>query len=145
VVRCTRVLGRRGLLLLLVVCGCGGWSARREVWRGNQALYDGIRTRDLARLRELAASDFRYLAADGKTLDRDAWLAVIAATPGAIESVVGEQLRMERRGDRITVCGMQRAVVRVEGQEQIDVAAYCDDWQKRDGRWRVVQSYVPAL
>lgn len=137
---------RRGLgLWLMVACGCGAWSARREVWRGNQALYDGFRTRDTARLRELMAADFRYLGADGKTLDRDAFLATVPATPGTTESVVGEQLRMEQRGDRITVCGMQRAIVRVEGQEQIDVGAYCDDWQERDGRWRVVQAYIPAL
>lgn len=143
-VRRTRVLGR-GMLLLWFVCGCGAWSARREVWRGNQAIYDGLRTRDVAKLRELLASDFRYLGADGKALDRDTFLAAVPTTPGTTESVVGERLRMETRGDRITVCGMQRAVVRVEGQEQIDVAAYCDDWQERDGRWRVVQAYVPAL
>jgi Domain of unknown function (DUF4440) len=144
VVRRTRVLGR-GVLLLLIVSGCGAWSARREVWRGNQALYDGFRARDVNRLRELLASDFRYLGADGKALDRDTFLAAVPTAPGTTESIVGERLRMETRGDRITVCGMQRAVVRVEGQEQIDVAAYCDDWQERDGRWRVVQAYVPAL
>src|SRR6202042_241889 len=64
-----RVL-RRGLgLWLSLACGCGAWSARREVWRGNQALYDGFRARDTARLRELMAADFRYLGADGKALD----------------------------------------------------------------------------
>jgi hypothetical protein len=133
------------LVFVFGACGCGAWSARREVWRGNLAVYDGIRTRDVNRLRELLATDFRYLGADGKTLDRDTWLASVAATPGTIESIVGEQLRMETRGDRITVCGIQRGVTQLAGQEQVDVGAYCDDWQERDGRWRVVQAYIPAL
>jgi Domain of unknown function (DUF4440) len=135
--------------LLLVVTilglGCGGWSARRAVLRGNQEIYDGIRTRDVEKLRALVAADFRYHMPDGKLVGRDEWLAGVAATPGEIVSISGLRLRTEQRGDRVTVCGVQRAIVKLEGKEAIDDAAYCNDWQRRDGRWQIVEAYVPTL
>ena len=55
------------------------------------------------------------------------------------------RLRTELRDDKVTVCGVQRAVVRVAGEELIDDQPYCDDWQKRDGRWQIVEAYVPTF
>jgi Domain of unknown function (DUF4440) len=133
------------LALLIFSCGCGGWSARRAALRGNQEVYDGIRTRDVGRLRGLVAEDFRYHAADGKQIGRDEWLAGVAATAGEILSVSGMRLRTELRGDRVTVCGVQRALVKLDGKELIDDVAYCNDWQRRDGRWQIVEAYVPTL
>jgi hypothetical protein len=131
--------------VVLLGGGCGGFFARRDVLRGNQAVYDGIRTRDVAKLRELAAPDFRYDAPDGKPLTRDQWLAGVAATQGEIVSVSGMRLTTELRGDRVTVCGVQRAIVKVNGEEKIDDQPYCDDWQQRDGRWQIVEAYVPTF
>jgi len=125
--------------------GCGGFFARRDVLRGNQAIYDGIRTRDVGKLREIAATDFRYDAPDGKPLTREQWLAGVAATPGEIVSVSGMRLTTELRGDRVTVCGVQRAIVKLDGKELIDDQPYCNDWQRRDGRWQIVEAYVPTF
>lgn len=130
--------------ILAAGTGCAGWSARRAVLRGNQAVYDGIRTRDAALLAEYVAPDLRYHLPDGKSIGRDEWLAGVKATPGDIVSVSGMDLRVETRGDRITVCGVQRAVVRVEGRELVDDGAYCNDWQRRDGRWQIVEAYQPT-
>jgi hypothetical protein len=121
--------------------GCGGFFARRDVMRGNQAIYDGIRTRDAGLLTQWVAPDMRYHTADGKTIGRDEWLAGVKATPGEIVSISGMHLRVEERDDRITLCGVQRAVVRVNGSELIDDGAYCNDWQRRDGHWQVVEGY----
>ena len=122
----------------LAALGCGGWSARRAVLRGNQSVYDGIRARDAAKLRDFVAADFRYDAPDGKPRTRDEWLAAIAATPGEIVSITGMRLTTELRADRVTVCGVQRAIVRLDGKELIDDQPYCDDWQRREGRWQTV-------
>ncbi|MCU1279163.1 MAG: hypothetical protein JWM53_2709 [bacterium] len=137
----------RALLVVTILgaVGCGSWSARRAVLRGNQDIYDGLRTRDINKLRELAANDFRYDAPDGKRLTREEWLAVVAATPGEIVSITGTRVRTEQHGDRLTVCGVQRSIVRLDGKELIDDGAYCDDWQRRDGRWQVVEAYVPTF
>jgi uncharacterized protein DUF4440 len=126
---------------ILAAAGCASWSARRAVLRGNQAIYDGIRTHDEATLTQILAPDLRYHTADGKTIGRDEWMAAMKATPGEIVSISGMHLRTEERGDRVTLCGVQRAVVRLEGKELIDDGAYCNDWQKRDGRWQVVEGY----
>jgi uncharacterized protein DUF4440 len=115
------------------------------VLRGNQAVYDGIRTRDTGKLRDWAAVDFRYDAPDGKPRNRDEWLAGVAAIPGEIVSVSGMRLTTELRGDRVTVCGVQRAIVRLDGKELIDDQPYCNDWKERDGRWQLVESYVPTF
>ncbi|MGZ3441100.1 MAG: nuclear transport factor 2 family protein [Polyangia bacterium] len=133
------------VMTIVGAVGCGSFFAKRDVLRGNQAIYDGIRARDVAGLRALVSDDFRYDAPDGKPRNRDEWLAGIAATPGEILSVTGMRLTTEERGDRLTVCGVQRAIVRLEGKEIIDDAPYCNDWQRRDGRWVVVESYVPTL
>lgn len=133
------------LSLAVVGSGCAGWSARRAALRGNQAIYDALRARDVAALRALAAPDFRYHAPDGRSLDREAWLKIAASTPGQILSVTGLHVRTEMRDGGVTVCGLQRSVVRLEGKEIVDDGAYCDDWRRRDGRWQVVQSYVPTF
>ncbi|HEX8950861.1 MAG TPA: nuclear transport factor 2 family protein [Polyangia bacterium] len=130
---------------LPLIGGCGGFFARRDVLRGNQAVYDGIRARDPAKLRDYVAADFRWDAPDGKPRNRDEWLAAVAATPGDIVSITGLRLTTEQRGDKVTVCGVQRAIVRVDGEEKIDDQPYCDDWQKRDGRWQIVEAYVPTF
>jgi hypothetical protein len=137
----------RALLVVTIlgVVGCASWSARRAVLRGNQAIYDGIRTRDVHKLRGLAAADFRYDAPDGKQRSRDEWIAGVAATPGEIVSITGLRLTTQMRDDRVTVCGVQRAIVRLDGKELIDDQPYCDDWQRRDGRWQVIEAYVPTF
>jgi Domain of unknown function (DUF4440) len=141
----TRTFRAALICACLAAFGCGEWSARRAVLRGNQALYEGIRARDAGKLRDYVAGDFRYDAPDGKPRTRDEWLATVAATPGEIVSVSGMRLKTEQRGDRVTVCGVQRSVVRLDGKELIDDQPYCDDWQKRDGRWQIVEAYVPTL
>ncbi len=133
------------MLTILATAGCAGWSARRAAMRGNQEVYDGLRTRDVARLRALVADDFRWHAPDGRTVGRDEWLSGVQAMPGEILSVSGMRLKTELRDDRVTVCGVQRSIVRLEGKETIDDAPYCDDWQKRDGRWQIVQAYIPTF
>lgn len=138
----------RSLALVLAVVGaggCAGWSARRAALRGNQAIYDALRTRDVAKLRALAAPEFRYHAPDGRSLDREAWLKLAAATPGEIVSISGLHVRVEMRDGGVTVCGLQHAVVRLGGKEIVDDAPYCDDWRRRDDRWQIVQSYVPTF
>lgn len=125
--------------------GCGGFFARRDVLRGNQAVYDGIRARDGNQLRRYVAADFRWDAPDGKARTRDDWLAAVSATPGELVSVSGTRLTTTTRGDRVTVCGVQRSIVKLDGEEKIDDQPYCDDWQKRDGRWQIVEAYVPTF
>ena len=136
-------------MLLSSLCaaatGCGSWSAQRAVRRANQDVFDSIRGRDAGKLRTLLADDFRWHAPDGKSRNRDEWIAGVAATPGEIVSVAGMRLTTEMRGARVTLCGVQRAVVKLDGKELIDDGPFCDDWERRDGRWQIVEAYVPTF
>jgi hypothetical protein len=126
---------------ILAAAGCASWSAKRAVLRGNQEIYDGWRTRDDALLKRWIAPDVRYHLADGRVIGRDELIAGVHTIPGEIVSVSGMHVRVEQRGDSYTVCGVQRAVVRVEGKELIDDGAYCDDFVRRDSGWQVVEGY----
>ncbi|MDB4970423.1 MAG: hypothetical protein JWN44_6112 [Myxococcales bacterium] len=128
-----------------VAGGCGGWSAKRAVLRANLELYDGIRGRDAGKLRNVLAADFRWHAPDGKSRTRDEWISGIEATPGQMLSVTGLRLTTEMRGARITLCGVQRAVLKLDGKDLIDDGPFCDDWERRDGRWQIVEAYVPTF
>lgn len=133
------------LVAAILALGCGSFFARREVLAGNERIYRAIRDRDVATLRALVADDFRWDHPDGKPRDRDQWLAAVAATPGQIQSVTGARLHLERRDDRLTLCGVQRSVVQLDGKELVDDQPYCDDWAQRGGRWQVVEAYVPTF
>jgi hypothetical protein len=133
------------LVVVILACGCSGFFARREVMAGNERVYRAIRDRDVNTLRTLVAADFRWDAPDGKARSRDEWLETVSATPGQIQSVTGSRLKLERRDDRLTLCGVQRAIVQLDGKELVDDQPYCDDWKLRDGRWQIVEAYIPTF
>jgi hypothetical protein len=125
------------LLAPLVGLAACATSSRHEVLVRNEALFRAIGARDVATLTELTAPEFRFETADGQKGDRKTWLDGVAALP-AIESITNEELHLREDGDRGAVlCGVQRAVVVVEGKRVVDTVAFCDRWERRDGRWVV--------
>jgi hypothetical protein len=130
---------RLSLAVLAALVGLAACvSARRhEVLVRNEALFRAIGARDVATLSELTAPEFRFETADGQKGDRKRWLDGVAALP-AIESITNEELRLREEGDgRAVLCGVQRAVVVVEGKRVADTASFCDRWERREGRWVV--------
>lgn len=130
--------------VLFALAGCGSWSAKRAVLRANQQVFEGIRGRNAATLRTVIAPDFRWHAPDGKSRTRDEWIAGVEAIPGEIVSVSGMRLTTEMRGERVTLCGVQRGILKLDGKELIDDVPFCDDWERRDGGWQIVEAYVPT-
>src|SRR5260370_13121634 len=130
------------LVVVILACGCSGFFARREVMAGNERIYRAIRDRDLNTLRTLVAADFRWDAPDGKARSRDEWLETVAATPGQIQSVTGSRLKLERRDDRLTLCGVQRAIVQLDAPPPAPPPPYSDHWKLRDGRWQIVAAHI---
>lgn len=129
--------GRLLLLAALVGLVACAPATRHAVLVRNEALFRAIGARDVSTLTELTAPEFRFETADGQKGDRKAWLDGIAALP-AIESITNEELRLREDGDgRAVLCGVQRAVVVVEGKRVVDIASFCDRWERREGRWVV--------
>ena len=124
------------LLGLVGLAACAS-ATRHEVLVRNEALFRAIGARDVSTLTELTAPEFRFETADGQKGDLKTWLDGIAALP-VIESITNEELRLREDGDgRAVLCGVQRAVVVVEGKRVVDTAPFCDRWERREGRWVV--------
>jgi len=119
------------------------WVAARaagtqdEILRRNEVLFRAIGARDLAALEGLLAPEFRFESPGVQGGDRRSFLEGIAATPGTIESISNDELRLRRDGDRARLCGRQRAVVVLEGKRIVDESRFCDRWERRGGRWMV--------
>lgn len=129
--------GRLLLLAGLVGLAACATASRHEVLVRNEALFRAIGARDVSTLTELLAPEFRFETADGQKGDRKTWLDGVAALP-VIESITNEELRLREDGDgRAVLCGVQRAVVVVEGKRVVDTASFCDRWERREGRWLV--------
>lgn len=125
------------VLLGLVGLAACATATRHEVLVRNEALFRAIGARDVSTLTELTAPEFRFETVDGQKGDRKTWLDGIAALP-VIESISNEELRLREDGDgRAVLCGVQRAVVVVEGKRVVDTASFCDRWERREGRWVV--------
>jgi hypothetical protein len=129
--------------LVVGVAGCADPTARQEILRNNEALFHAIAARDVATLARLAAHDFRF-EHQGHKGDRQAWLDGVAARSATVEWITNDDLRLQVDGNRAILCGVQRAMVLVDGKRVADQATFCDRWEKRDGHWLVTFAGEPT-
>lgn len=102
-----------------------------------RALFAALARRDRAALERLVAPELVLRIPGQPDADRAALLQSIAAAPGDILEVTGEQLRAHDAGDTGIVEGIQLARVRIDGKVLEDRGAFVDVFAKRDGAWRV--------
>lgn len=131
------------LACALALAACEG-PVKRAILRRNDALVRAIAARDVEALANLAAPDFRYRTPEGRDGDRAAWLEGVKTFPGAIESISNDHLQLREEGFAFVLCGVQRAVVLVEGRRVADETAFCDRWEQRGGQWFVTYASPPA-
>jgi hypothetical protein len=129
--------------LVVGIAGCADSPARQQILRNNEVLFHAIATRDLATLSRVTAPDFHYTQ-KGQTGDRKAFLDGVATRTATVEWITNEDLRLRVAGDHAILCGVQRATVLFEGQRVADQGAFCDRWEKRDGRWLVTFAGEPT-
>jgi hypothetical protein len=129
--------------LVVGAAGCADSPARQEILRNNEALFHAIAARDVAMLSRVTAPDFRY-EHQGQTGDRKAFLDAIATRTSTVEWITNEDLRLRVDGDHAILCGVQRAMVLLEGQRIADQGTFCDRWEKRDGKWLVTFAGEPT-
>jgi hypothetical protein len=129
--------------LLIGGASCADSNTRRELLRNNEALFHAIAAQDVPTLARLAAPDFRF-EHRGQKGDRRAWLDAVVTRTATVEWITNEDLRLRIAGDHAVLCGVQRAMVLVDGQRVADQGAFCDRWEKRDGQWLVTFAGEPA-
>ena len=97
----------------------------------------------LATLERLAAPDFRF-DHQGQKGDRRTWLDAVATRTVTVDSITNDDLRLQVDGNHAILCGVQRALVLVDGTRVADEATFCDRWEQRDGHWLVTFAGEPT-
>ncbi|HEU4406771.1 MAG TPA: nuclear transport factor 2 family protein [Polyangiaceae bacterium] len=114
--------------------------------RLERAMFDALRDRRQGAIAALLTDDFVARDATGAELDKAAFLASVAATPGRIVSVEGEHVKARVYGDVGVLTGVQRATVRLpDGREVRDAGAFTDVCLKRGGRWQIALAHSVPL
>jgi ketosteroid isomerase-like protein len=104
-------------------------------------------SKDMARLRELHASDFQLINPAGQQLSRDDYLNGVAA--GLIDYKVWEpesEIQVRLYGDAAAIRYRARLEITVRGDPQpLQHFWHSDLYEKREGRWQVVWSQATRI
>ncbi len=125
-------------LAALAIAAMGGASvsAKREVLQLNDQLLAAIRARDTATLMALTASDFEADGHDGP-MRRQQWCAAVVAGKIVAADRAKTSVTVERSG-HVGICGQHHPL---RGGE----TEFCDDWEKRNGRWQLISSLPQVI
>ncbi|HEX3475306.1 MAG TPA: nuclear transport factor 2 family protein [Kofleriaceae bacterium] len=132
-----RSAGAEGAMSTLSPCAFPPEHDGGGLIEAERALFAALARRDRAALERLVAPELVLRIPGQPDADRAALLQGIAAAPGDILEVTGEQLRAHDAGDTGIVEGIQLAWVRIDGKVLEDRGAFVDVFAKRDGAWRV--------
>lgn len=107
-----------------------------------QDTFDALRTRDAALLRRLLAEDFELRTPGQPAVDREAFIAAVAAIPGTVLEVRSEDTEARVLGDVGVLTGHQHArVALADGAVVAQVGAFTDVALWREERWVLVHAY----
>jgi uncharacterized protein (TIGR02246 family) len=111
-----------------------------------QDLFEALKAKDAEALRRILAEDFVLHAPGAAPVEREAFIASVAAIPGTLLSVEGEGVRTRVYGEVGILTGTQRARVRLEdGTTVTSLGAFTDVALWKDGRWWMVQAHSVEL
>ena len=109
-------------------------------------IYDGIRRKDAAFLRQFLADDFVQRGADGTEASKEEFLRAISEMPFEIDSVSGEHERVSVYGNIAVMTGVQLAEWRQnETQRGLNRAIFADVFELRAGNWLLVLAFGADL
>lgn len=109
-------------------------------------IYDGIRRKDAAFLRQFLADDFVQRGADGTEASKEEFLRAISEMPFEIDSVSGEHERVSVYGNIAVMTGVQLAEWRQnETQPGLNRAVFADVFELRAGNWLLVLAFGADL
>ena len=109
-------------------------------------IYDGIRRKDAAFLRQFLADDFVQRGADGTEASKEEFLRAISEMPLEIGSVSGEHERVSVYGNIAVMTGVQLAEWRLnETEHGLNRAVFADVFELRAGHWLLVLAFGADL
>lgn len=105
-------------------------------------IYDGIRRKDAAFLRQFLADDFVQRGADGTEASKEEFLRAISEMPFEIGSVSGEHERVSVFGEVAIMTGVQVAEWRQSDEEKgVSSVAFVDVFTRRHEKWLLVLAF----
>jgi ketosteroid isomerase-like protein len=107
-----------------------------ELTEISHQLLSAIRGRDASALDRLLHDEFAQINEAGVRTARDAFMTAIVTTSYEVVSLSFDFLSVDVFGDTAVVCGVQRAVVRLEsGEEVTGRSAFTDVFAMHQNRW----------
>jgi len=108
----------------------------QELTEISHQLLTAIRGRDPNTLDRLLHGEFAQISEAGVRTKRDAFMTAIATSSFEITALSFDVLSVDVFGDTAVVCGVQRAVVRLQsGEEVTGRSAFTDVFVKSLNRW----------
>lgn len=105
-------------------------------------IYDGIRRKDAAFLRQFLADEFVQRGADGTEASKEEFLRAISEMPFEIDSVSGEHERVSVFGEVAIMTGVQVAEWRQSDEEKgVSSVAFVDVFARRNEKWLLVLAF----
>jgi ketosteroid isomerase-like protein len=101
-----------------------------------------IKAKDATALSPLVADEFVYRTHFGAESNKSEFLQSISSLAVEIQSLHGDELKVNVYGDTAILTGVQRAEARLpEGELDESAVAFTDVFVRRDGRWVMVLAY----
>jgi len=101
-----------------------------------------IKAKDATALSPLVADEFVYRTHFGAESNKSEFLQSISSLAVEIQSLQGDELKVNVYGDTAILTGVQRAEARLpEGEIDESAVAFTDVFVRRDGRWVMVLAY----
>jgi ketosteroid isomerase-like protein len=106
-----------------------------------------IAAKDRDTLRPILSDTFVLRVPGAPDVDKDQFLEGIAAVPGDVQSIRGEDTKAAVFGDLGIVTGLQIATVRLaeDGRLVASRGAFTDVFERADGRWRLALAFSIEL
>ena len=101
-----------------------------------------IKAKDATALSPHVADEFVYRTHFGAESNKSEFLQSISSLAVEIQSLRGDELKVNVYGDTAILTGVQRAEARLpEGELDESAVAFTDVFVRRDGRWVMVLAY----
>jgi hypothetical protein len=133
------------LLLTLAGAALAQEATESEMNRLEDLRYESMKNADEAAMKQIFADDFVYQTLQGRTFNKESYMALFKSGDVKIHSFKRDNTRVKFYNDTATVMANTNIDVEFSGKRQQVSLFYLNVWAKRDGRWQLVARQSTAL
>jgi len=117
----------------------------RQILVLEEAWARAVEMHDRAALERIVASDFTFIAPDGRVMTRAAYLAEQASGPADIHSFELSEMLVRVLGSTALVSGLSTIDESIAGKRCQYQVRWKDVWIKREGAWQVLSGQTTPV